>query len=322
MANQKPISSTNAAGGYLIQPEYQSTLLSRVARENAVFAMADTVQVNTNQVVWPVYLGRPTAGFVAEAATKPTTGAEFGTLTANLKKIATNVRYTTEILEDARQNPQLLIGPDVVAAINDLAEYHAIGTHVGAADTTATFTTSFDSCLANTTTEQELGSGEDAFADALSAAVATLEGKGYVDNLSVLTGYRTKQHLRDARDGDGRPLYYDALTGYGDVPRVMGLPIRFSTNVSKTDAGTYNPFTPDATIGGAASPEATVAIVGDFRNAKAVLRSDISVQTFREATIDGVNLAETNQIAVQYETRIGFQVYDLNNAFVRIINAA
>ena len=70
-----------------------------------------------------------------------------------------------------------------------------------------------------------------------------------------LTGYRTKQHLRDARDGHGRPLYYDQLTGDGDVPRVMGLPIRFSTNVSKTDAGTYNPFTPDATIGGAGSPE-------------------------------------------------------------------
>ena len=65
-----------------------------------------------------------------------------------------------------------------------------------------------------------------------------------------------------------------------------------------------------------------MAIVGDFRNAKAVIRSDISVETFREATLDGVNLAETNQIAVQYETRIGFQVYDLNNAFVRIINAA
>ena len=322
MANQKPISSTNAAGGYLIQPEYQMTLLSRVARENAVFSMADTVQVNTNQVVWPVYLGRPTAGFVAEAATKPTTGAEFGTLTANLKKIATNVRYTTEILEDAKQNPQLLIGPDVVAAINDLAEYHALGTHVGAANTTATYTTSFDAALQNTTTTVELGTGEDALADAISSAMATLEGNGYVDNLSVLTGYRTKQHLRDARDGQGLPLYYESLTGSGDVPRVMGLPIRFSTNVSKTDAGTYNPFTPDATIGGAGSPPATVAIVGDFRNAKAVLRSDISVQTFREATIDGVNLAETNQIAVQYETRIGFQVYDLNNAFVRIINAA
>jgi HK97 family phage major capsid protein len=324
MANQKPISTTNAAGGYLVQPEYQRSLLSRIARENAVFAMADTLRVNTKQVVWPVYLGRPTAGFVAEAATKPTTGAEFGQLTANLKKIATNVRYTTEILEDAAENPQLLIGPDVVAAINDLAEYHALGTHVGAADTTATYTTSFDSALQNTTTTVELGSGEDALADAISSAVATLEGNGYTDNLSVIAGYRLKQHLRDARDGQGLPLYYPGFNSASgdDVPRLWGLPVRFSTNLNKTDAGTYNPFTPDATIGGAGSPPATVAIVGAFQNAKAVIRSDISTQVFREATIDSVNLAETNQIAVQYETRIGFQVYDLNAAFVRIINAA
>ena len=322
MANQKPISSVLAAGGYLIQPEYQNALLSRVARENAVFSMADTIQVNTNQVIWPVYLGRPTAGFVAEAATKPTTGAEFGTLQANLKKIATNVRYTREILDDAAQNPQLLIGPDVVAAINDLAEYHALGTHAGAANTTATFTTSFDSALLNTTSEAEMtGTSGDRFAVALSSALATLEGRGYVNNLSVLAGYRLKQELRDARDSQLRPIFFDSLTGAGDVPRVMGLPIRFSTNINKTDAGTYDWGTPGL-VGGAGSPEKTVALVGDFSNAKAVIRSDIRIETFREATLDLVNLAETNQVAVQYETRIGFQVYDLNNAFVRIINAA
>ncbi len=138
MANQKPISSVNAAGGYLIQPEVQQALMAKVARESAIFQLADTIRVNTNKTTWPVYLGRPTAGFVAEAGTKPTTGAEFGTLEANIKKIATNVRYTTEILEDAQQDPRLLINPDVEAAIADLADYHAIGTHVGAANTTAT----------------------------------------------------------------------------------------------------------------------------------------------------------------------------------------
>jgi hypothetical protein len=35
-----------------------------------------------------------------------------------------------------------------------------------------------------------------------------------------------------------------------------------------------------------------------------------------------VNLAETNQIAVQWEMRMGFQIFDLNRAFVRIVNAA
>ena len=320
MANQIPISSVSAAGGYLIQPEVQEALIAKVAREAAIFRLADTIRVNTNAVQWPVYLGRPTAAFVAEAATKPTTGAEFGQLTASIKKIATHVRYTQEILEDAQQDPRVLINPDVEAAIADLADYHALGTHAGAANTTATYTTSFDAALQNCTTTQELGAGADAFAVALSAAVATLESKGYTRNLSVLAGYRLKQHLRDARDTTTRPLYTESF-GSMEVPRLMGMPVEFSTNVNRTDAGVYD-WSTAGVIGGAGSPGKTVAIVGDFSRAKAVIRNDLTTSVFREATIGGVNLAETNQIAVQYEVRLGFQVYDLNNAFVRIINAA
>src|SRR5881392_2378347 len=102
MANQKPISSVNAAGGYLIPAELAEALISKVARQAGVLQLANIQRINTNRMEWPVYLGRPTAAFVGEAATKPTTGAEFTQLTAAIKKIATNVRYTTEVLEDAR----------------------------------------------------------------------------------------------------------------------------------------------------------------------------------------------------------------------------
>jgi HK97 family phage major capsid protein len=319
MANQIPISSVNAAGGYLIQPEVQQALMAKIAREAAIFQLADTIRVNTNAVTWPVYLGRPTAAFVAEAATKPTTGAEFGQLTASIKKIATHVRYTQEILEDAQQDPRVLINPDVEAAIADLADYHAIGTHVGAANTTATYTSSFDAAVQNTTTTVEMGTGEDAFAKALSGAMATLEGKGYTRNLSVLAGYRLKQHVRDARSTTGTPLYTESFNS-DTLPTLYGLPVAFSTNLNRTDAGVYD-WATAGLIGGAGSPAKTVAIVGDFSRAKAVIRNDLTTSVFREATIGGVNLAETNQIAVQYEVRMGFQVYDLNNAFCRIVNA-
>src|SRR5215207_9391595 len=152
MANQIPLSTaTSGAGGYLLTPEVQDALLSTVARESAVFQLCRTIRINTKQATWPVYLGRPTAAFVSEAAAKPTTGAEFGTLTATVKKIATNVLYTMEILEDAQQDPRVLVNPDVEAAIADLADYHALGTHVGPANTTATYTSSFDAALLNTT---------------------------------------------------------------------------------------------------------------------------------------------------------------------------
>lgn len=320
MANQIPISSVNAAGGYLIAPELADALQTAVARESAVMQLANVQRINnSNAVQWPVYLGRPTAGFVAEAAAKPATGAEFTQLVANIKKIATGVRYTEEILADARINPQVLINPDVEAAIADLVDYHALGTHVGAANTTATFSTSFDAAIANTTQTVELGTGQDALAVALSAAMATLEANGYGRNLSVLAGYGLKAHLRDARDTTGNPLYYDNF-GSSDVPRIFGMPTAFSTNANRTDAGTYA-FSAAGLVGGAGSPAKTVAIVGNFDNAKVIMRSDMSVRKLDQATYGGVNLAETNQIVLLYETRIGFQVFEPSRAFVRIVNA-
>lgn len=319
MANQIPLSSVNAAGGYLIAPELGDALIQGVARESAVLQLADVQRISTNVMQWPVYLGRPTAGFTAEAAAKPATGAEFGQLTANVKKIAAGVRYTEEILADARINPQVLVNPDVEAAFSDLVDYHALGTHVGAANTTATFGTSFDAAIANTTTTVELGTGADALAVAISSAMATLEGNGYGRNLSVLAGYGLKAHLRDARDGQGRPLYTEGFSG--TQPQIFGLPTAFSTNANRTDAGTYA-FSTAGVIGGAGSPAKTVAIVGDFSHAKAVIRNDLNMRKLDQATYGGVNLAETNQIVLLWEMRVGFQVFDPNRAFVRIINAA
>lgn len=325
MANQIPLSTaSNAAGGYLVQPEYAEMLTARIARENSLFQLADTRLVDTNQVVWPVYLGRPTASFVAEAGTKPVTGAEFGQLVANLKKIVSQVRYTEEVLELSRQDPRLLIGPDQVAAINDTAEYNGLGTHVGAANTTATFTTNFDAALQNTTSGgahvEYVQANQDALATAISAAMAKLEANGYVNNLGILAGYRVKQAFRDARQTTNEPLYTDSFSS--NVPGLYGLRWSFSTNLNKTDAGAYDPITTAGVIGGAGSPSKTVAIVGDFSNVKVIINRQMRFKWLDQATIGGVNLAETNQYVAQYETRIGLQVYDLNNAFVRIINAS
>lgn len=312
MPNQMPLSTAvNAAGGYLVEPALGDALIEKVQRSNAALQMAGDVQrITTNRFEWPVYLGRPTAAFVGEAAPKPATGAEFGQLILNIKKIATTVLYTTEVLEDARIDPQVLVNPDVEAAFGDLIDRHIIGTHAGGADVTPTFTTSFNAALANTTQTVELGTGSDAFALALSQAMGVLEGNGYEPN-GVLSALDARGHLRDARDTQGRPLYTDNFQDAN--PTLYGLQARFTSNMDGFPAGL---------VGGAGSPAKTVAIVGDFTNLKVRIRRDLYTQTFREATINGVNLAETNQVAVQWEMRLGAQVFDLNRSFVRITNAA
>lgn len=312
MANQIPLSeAVNAAGGFLVEPQLGEALIQKVNRKSAVMELSNVKRVaNSNRMSWPVYLGRPTAGFVGEAAPKPQTGAEFGQLTANIKKIATIVRYTEELLQDARIDPQVLINPDVEAAFADLIDANMVGTHPGGASTQANFSTNFDAALANTTQSVELGTGQDAFAIALSAAIAIIEANGGMPS-GMVAALDTKGHLRDARDTQGRSLYMDGFSG--DPGSIYGLSPTFTTNLDGFPAGL---------MGGVGSPGKTVAIVGDFSHSIPVIRSDISTRVLTEATIGGVNLAETNQTALLWEMRVGYQVFDLNRMFVRIVNAA
>jgi HK97 family phage major capsid protein len=109
MANQIPLTSAYAvtAGGTTIVPEVlRNALLVAVNRQAAALRISPVERISSNRASWPVYLGRPTAAFVGEGAAKPITGAEFSQLNVNIKKLATFVVYTQELLEDARFDPR------------------------------------------------------------------------------------------------------------------------------------------------------------------------------------------------------------------------
>jgi HK97 family phage major capsid protein len=321
MANQIPFSTaTTAAGGALVTPEYGEIIQQAIARLNPAMSLVNVARRNVaaNQWTWPVYLGRATAGFVGEGADKPLTGGEFTTFSLNIKKIATNVVYTEEMLEDARQNPEAIINDDVESAFANITDQHIIGTHPGGANTQAYLDTTFDGvntganqlALGNTTQTVELGTGQDAFAVALSAAISTIEGNGGTPS-GFLAALDLKGHLRDARDTQGRPLYTEGFQN--TVPQVYGLDAAFSTSLDGFPAGVQ---------GGAGSKAKIVGVVGDFRFAKAVVRKQLQVKRSTEAVVGSHNAFEENKVIVQWELRMGFTIYDLNRMFVAIINAA
>jgi HK97 family phage major capsid protein len=320
VANQIPFATgTTAAGGALVRPEYAEIIQQAIARMNPAMNLVNVVRRNmrSNQVTWPVYLGRATAGFVGEGANKPITGGEFSTINLVVKKMATNVVYTEEMLEDAIENPEAIVNDDVESAFADLTDRNLIGTHPGGANTQAFLDTSFDGvntgvnqlALGNTTQTVELGTTQDAFAVALSSAIATIEGNGGIPN-GVLAALDVKGNLRDARDTQGRPLYTDGFTG--DTPRLYGLNAEFTTSLDGFPAGVQ---------GGAGSKPKIAAIVGDFRFAKAVVRKQLQVRRTTEGSVTGHNAFEQNKMIVQWDFRMGFTIYDRDRMFVAIINA-
>lgn len=305
MANAIPmLEGTDASGGYLVPDQLGDILQNTIARKSAVAALARKERLVGKREKFPVYAGRPTAAFVAEGGAKGVTGAEFSELTLNTKKIATNVIYTQELLEDARIDPRVLVSADVEGAFADLIDAHALGYAAGTA-----IAGSFDSELAETSQTVELGTTGDAFAVAVSAAISLIESNGGRAN-GIAAAMDVRGHLRDARATveTANPIY---TAGYGREPDgIYGLPIEYTTNLD----------------GFAAAAGKKVAVVGDFTHAILGIRQDIGVRFSDQATIDvsGTlhHLWQQNKVAAQWEMRVGFVAHDLNRMFVAITNAS
>lgn len=311
MPNAIPLlEGTDTSGGYLVREEYSYGLQDGINRLQAVPSLARFDRLIGRRQRYSVYAGRPTAAFVAEGAKKPVTGAEFGEVTLDVKKIATTLIYTEELLEDAKEDPRVLTGADVQGAFADLIDAHALGRQNGAA-----ITSQFNTSLAATTNTVEFDQTKgDAFALAVSAAIAKIRGAGYTPS-GIAAGFDVEAHLRDARgagDNITMPVYGQAGFANGQENATLyGLPVRWTTNLSG--------------LTGTPAAGKVVAIVGAFNNAIMGVRRDMTVRSSNEASLDIsgtiTSMFQENKTALLWEMRLGFAVHDLNRAFVAIVNA-
>lgn len=313
MANFIPIAGTSdAAGAHLIQPEYAEPLVDAIARASAAATLVNASRTNTRKRKYPRLVGRPTAAFVGEGADSPATGAEFGSVEVNVKKISTTLLYTEEELEDAYSDPEILLGPEVESAFADLIDAHVLGLAAGAA-----ITTSFDADVHSQIPaggQVELGATADALALAVSAGMGYVEGQGLRPN-GLAVAFDLKQSIRDARDANGRPLYREANAALADN---TGQPNADFYGLRYTETTNLDAFP--------AAAGKVAAIGGDWSRAKMIIRKDIRVATSTDAT---VNVSGTDhrtfqqeKIAVKYTMRLGFNTHEGNKAFFEVRNAA
>src|SRR5262245_17189280 len=200
MANRIPLAtSVPAAGGYLLPPEQGDILIQGILMQAGAIALAgDRRATSSQKTQFPIWLGTPTAAPVGEGATKPVPGAEFGPTTLDIKKFASIVLFTDEMIDDVQGGDlNVLVDSGVRTAINDVVDAHALGIDSGVAITSV-----FNSWLQATTTSVEYDQTKgDGLQKAISAAMGILEGNGYGDvgNMGVVLGFGFAQVLRDAR---------------------------------------------------------------------------------------------------------------------------
>jgi hypothetical protein len=309
MANNIPLSGLSDAAGGIVLPEAQGALLTNgLLQEAGAFQIAgDSRTTSSRREAFAIWNGTPTAEIVGEGGTKPVTGAEFSGGTLNIKKIASIVTFTDEMLEDVQNGDlNVLVDSGVRAAIADVADANALGKDSG-----TNITGAFDSELTATTSTVELGTGQDALAVAVSAAMGTLEANGYSD-LGVVHSADLARHIRDARivPGGGTAGTIAGNQGlyqpFSDP--LYGLPRASSTNLN--------------TLSEAAGANKVVAVVVSRPNVHVRIRHDVRVKPSNEATVGGTSLYQNDLTALRYVLRAGFWVHDLNRAAVAITNAS
>jgi hypothetical protein len=314
MANNTPLSGLSDAAGGIILPEAQGALLTNgVLQEAGAFQLAgDARTTSSRREAFAIWNGTPTAEFVGEGGTKPVTGAEFAGGTLNIKKVASIVTFTDEMLEDVQNGDlNVLVDSGVRDAITDVVDANALGLDSGTAITGA-----FDSELVGTTQTVEVDLGvQDGLQLAVSAAMGSLEANGYRD-LAVLISGDTARYIRDRRkvgvSGGGTASVTSTALVEGLYQQVAdpfyGLPRAVSTNLN--------------TLSESAGAGKTVAVVVNRPNLHVRIRHDVRVKPSNEATVGGTSLYQNDLTALRYVTRLGFWVHDLNRAVVKINNAS
>lgn len=308
MANQIPLSgATSAAGGFILPFDQGAILTNGLLRETgAIQQVGDARATTRRSETFTIWLGKPTAGFVGEGARKPVTGAEFGSTSLAVKKVATIIPMTDEWREDLEAGEVMALVDDGVRdAIAEVIDANIVGKSAG-----TNLTTNFDTALRATTSTVELANtGGDRLRLAVSAAMGTLEANGYGNpaNMGLILSTDVAQHIRDARSAaDATNPVYD------DTDPFYGIQRSFSSNLNTL----------------ATTPAAGV-IVGFLvhrPNLHLRIRKDVTVAVSNEATVnDGTSdrfLWQEDMQALRYVTRLGFMVHDLNRAVVALINAA
>lgn len=275
----------------LIVEGYSDALLKRATEVSAALSAFDVRPMGTKTERLPVLATKPEADFVGEwsdaedadntGAVKPTSKVKWGNKQIVAEEVAVIIPVHESVLEDASEdilNQIVAEGGEAIARRIDGAVFHGLRKP-------ATWTSNALEQAA-AVAGQELTVGTDAvdIFDAISQADEDLSDGGFDDPI-VIARKSLRAKLRNQRDKNG------AFLNAGDV-----LADYSPTFTKHVDAD-------------------TTAFVVDKGSVVMGLRSDVRVKILTEATVNGINLAETDQIAVRLYSRVGYVLRENAAAF-------
>jgi HK97 family phage major capsid protein len=300
-------SVTGDFAGFL-RPDQSAPIFEQAARMSVVQSLARQVPLGARGVEIPVTTGRMSAGWVAEAGTKPASQGALAIKTITPKKIAAIAVVSAEVV---RANPggyMDMLRPQIAEAF--ALAFDAAALYDDGPDGTAG-AGPFATNIASTTKSVEIGTTTQVtggiFGD-VNAGLSLL-----VNDNKRLTGFafsdRVEPLFNAATDNTGRPLFIESplieTAGPVRAGRVLGRPAYVGEGVYRA-TGTVLGFGGDWT-------QAAWGVVGGI---------SYDVSTEATVTVNGVltSLWEKNLLAIRAEAEYGWLVND-TAAFVKYVNA-
>lgn len=186
---------------------------------------------------------------IPKGAAYPEDASGADTVLISAVKIGQALRIAEEDVDDEKLADYIDLKK--ASAGSSFAKFYdnaAIGTSAAANGTTVPFTSLYRALTtADATTgyiaNQNVQSGAALTYDVLNSLVSLIEQTNFYDEsqISVLASPALRGIIRGIKDGQNRPLFFDDVVNGTTVPRIMGLPIRYTIGARVTATATATP---------------------------------------------------------------------------------
>lgn len=288
----------------LIQEAYAEDFLGYAAKRSVVLQAFPTRDMGTKVVNEPVLATKPHAKWVNESATdasgvKPTGKVTWGNKQLIAEELAVIVPVHEHVVDDATEavlGELAKAGGEAIAFALDAAVFFSINK-----PSTWTSRALYQSAVngGNVLTIGDPRNGEDISGSILIGAEALSDR---YEPTSLFARRGLQYRLANQRDANGQPVYQEPLsTAPGSEATVHGLNAYYPTGTVDDGSGG------DRLVW---DPDTATALVVDRSRVLIGIRQDIQVKFLDQATVNGINLAERDMVALRFKARFAYALGD------------
>ena len=213
---------TDSEGGFLVPDEFERTLVESLKEENIFRSLAKVIQTSSGDRKIPIAATKGTASWIDEEGAIPESDDTFGLVSIGAYKLATMIKVSEELLNDAFFNLPQYIAKEFARRIG-AKEEEAFFIGDGVGKPTGIF---------NETGGGEIGVTAGAAAikvDDVMDLFYSLKAP-YRKKAVFLTNDSTVKAIRKLKDSNGQYLWQPSLTA-GEPDRILNRPIKTSSYV-------------------------------------------------------------------------------------------